>query len=156
MAHFEVGQQKVLLVGLVLASCLRAIHFPYTLLLQLLSLPQLFLTSLLLLRHQVWVPELMPMTWENVLVIIVYDIRMIVGWNSSYYPLKLPIGVLAADTKTTSFIRLLDEVEKVLNETLPKEAMSFFSKNGSFFFFPNLDNFCSLYHISVLKSYIIH
>ena len=40
------------------------------------------------------------------------------------YPLKLPIGVLAAATMTTSFILLCDELENVLNETLPKEAMS--------------------------------
>ena len=43
--------------------------------------------------------------------------------KSITYPLKLPMGVLAPDTKTTSFMHLFDEVVNVLNEILPKVAM---------------------------------
>ena len=43
--------------------------------------------------------------------------------QSITYPLKLPMGVLAPDTKTTSFKHLFDEVDSVLNEILLNVAM---------------------------------
>ena len=65
------------------------------------------------------------------------------------YPLKLPIGVLAAATMTTSFIRLCDELENVLNEILPKEAMS--ASLEFFFAVLTFDTFFNAHHFRDLK-----